>query len=241
MNQTSASRSARSRSTTSAVNPYAKRAIEGKSEHEATIGQKNSKSKYDRVNGMVENFSTPPSKSNSMNEYSNVVTNTSVVYGDNNDNSNKYNKSSHQSTKDGLTIINTKLHFNNDKQNATAMSKMIPSISTDTSSTSSLRTKSELYNIDWCNSKQVIIEGRKYKSHKTAVINQEESINLIINDSTTAKIKSAFMLLIGQNGVTSAEVFLPLPTQRAKLIENFLILVYNMKSIMVDNKKHEYR
>ena len=74
-----------------------------------------------------------------------------------------------------------------------------------------------------------------------AVPSIEKSITLILNDSTAAKIKSAFMLLIGQNGVTASKFFLPLPTQRAKLVENFLILVYNMKSMMVDNKKHEYR
>ena len=55
---------------------------------------------------------------------------------------------------------------------------------------------------------------------------------LILNKSTTAMIKTAFCLLIGQNG---------LPTQRVKFIDNFLVLICNMKYMMVDNKKHEYK
>ena len=64
---------------------------------------------------------------------------------------------------------------------------------------------------------------------------------LILNKSTTAMIKTAFCLLIGQNGPSATDVFMPLPTQRVKFIDNFLVLICNMKYMMVDNKKHEYK
>ena len=52
-------------------------------------------------------------------------------------------------------------------------------------------------------------------------------------------IKTAFCLLIGQNGPTATDVFMPLPTQRVKFVDNFLVLICNMNNGMVDNKKHE--
>jgi len=36
-------------------------------------------------------------------------------------------------------------------------------------------------------------------------------------------------------------VFMPLPTQRFKFIDNFVVLICNMNHGMVDNKKHEYK
>jgi hypothetical protein len=54
-------------------------------------------------------------------------------------------------------------------------------------------------------------------------------------------IKTAICLLIGQNGSTATDVFMPLPTQRMKFIDNFLVLICNMNHGMVDNKKHEYK
>jgi hypothetical protein len=50
----------------------------------------------------------------------------------------------------------------------------------------------------------------------------------------------AFLMLIGKNG-NEAKVFLPIPATKPKLIEGFLVMIYDLKSMMVDNKKQVYR
>ena len=235
----SSSSSARSRSTNAVNNPYNKRPKEGKSYDEETINSKKGKSSSDRVNVKKANVSTPPTMSYSNIESYNVVTNTSVIPRSNN----KNNKFTHPSTNNDSIHVNKKLHFDGDKKSPkiTKTSSNTPTDTSITSSSSSCRTKLELYAIDWHDNDQLKHEGKLYDLMTIAVPSIEKSITLILNDSTAAKIKSAFMLLIGQNGVTASKFFLPLPTQRVKLVENFLVLVYNMKSMMVDNKKHEYR
>ncbi len=47
-------------------------------------------------------------------------------------------------------------------------------------------------------------------------------------------------MLIGQNG-NEAKDFLPIPVTKPKLIEGFFVMIYNMKSMMVDNRKQVYR
>lgn len=234
----SSSSSARSRSTKAIKNPYDKRPNEGKSNEEETINSKKGKSSSDRVNFNVANVSTPPTKVNSKYESGNVVTNTLVIPRSNN----KNNKLSHQSTDNDSIHVNKKLHFDGDNK-STKITMTSSNTSTDTSITSisSCRTKLELYEIDWRDNDQLKHEGKKYDLMTTVIPSIEKSITLILNESTAAKIKAAFMLLIGQNGVTASKFFLPLPTQRAKLVGNFLVLIYNMKSMMVDDIKHEYR
>lgn len=235
----SSSSSARSRATKAIKNPYNKRPVEGKSYHENAINLKKGKSSPDRDNKKVANVSTPPTKSNSNIESYNVVTNTSVIPPRSN---NKNNKSTHQSTNNDSIHVNKKLHFDGDnKSSKITMTSSNTSTDTSITSSSSCRTKLELYNINWHDNDQLKYEGKKYDIMTVAVPSIEKSITLILNDSTAAKIKAAFMLLIGHNGVTASKFFLPLPTQRAKLVENFLVLIYNMKSMMVDNIKHEYR
>lgn len=234
----SSSSTARSRATKSVNNPYNKRPKEGKSNDESTINSKKSKSLLNRDNDNVVSVSTPPSKSNSKYECGNVVTNTSVIPSSNN----KNNKSSHQSTNIDNIHVKKKLNFDGDnKSSKVTMTSSNTSTDTSITSSSSCRTKVELYNINWLDNNQLKQEGKKYDLMTAAVPSIEKSITLILNNSTAAKIKAAFMLLIGLNGVTASKFFLPLPTQRAKLVENFLVLIYNMKSMMVDNIKHEYR
>jgi hypothetical protein len=101
--------------------------------------------------------------------------------------------------------------------------------------------KLEPYEIQWTNSEQLRNEAIKYNAPETTVLTQEYIIPLILNASTTAMIKTALCLLIGKNGTLATDVFMPLPSQRVKLIENFLVLIYDTKSMMVNNIKHEYR
>jgi hypothetical protein len=54
-------------------------------------------------------------------------------------------------------------------------------------------------------------------------------------------IKEAFAALIGKVAGSSQTAFYPLPSQRAKLVEIFLELVFNEKSMMVDTVKKLFR
>jgi hypothetical protein len=50
------------------------------------------------------------------------------------------------------------------------------------------------------------------------------------------------MLLIGKIDCSEAtKAFLPLPGSKNKLIQDFLVLIFNMKSMMVDKKEQIYR
>ena len=100
--------------------------------------------------------------------------------------------------------------------------------------------KLELHEIDWTDSKQLRNEVGKYETNNTTLLTQETIITFLLSQLTAALIKMAFLMLIGKNG-NEAKVFLPIPATKPKLIEGFLVMIYNLKSMMVDNKKQVYR
>ena len=195
-------------------------------------------------------MSTPsPIKSNSTFDHAAVVTNASIIHSHSDK---KKNKPSHivDSTK-----VKTKLDF--DEEITSKTSKHAATISNETKTTSTYSSsryelspkssnkqsnepKLEPHEIEWTNSELLRKEAMKYNVPRTTVLTQEFVITLIVNDLTTAMIKVAFCLLIGQNGDLAKQIFLPFPSQRVRLIENFLVLIYNVKSMMVDTIEHEY-
>jgi hypothetical protein len=56
-----------------------------------------------------------------------------------------------------------------------------------------------------------------------------------------ADIKVAFAALIGEVGGSAQTAFYPLSSQRAKLVESILQLVFNEKSMLVDTVKKWFR
>ena len=136
----------------------------------------------------------------------------------------------------------TKLNFD-DNSNDQDMTSKTSSSKAKTSSSkaktlyrpSKTEPKLELFAIDWTNSKLLRDESKKYDPSKKT---QEEIITVILNESSLQNIKTAFALLVGENQATTA--FMPLPLQRNKVMENFLVLIYNLKSMIVDDTEHEY-
>jgi hypothetical protein len=114
-------------------------------------------------------------------------------------------------------------------------------IPTKSSDEQSKDQKLELNNIDWTDSKQLRNEISKYTKNFHMLLTQENIVAYLLNKTTPASIKSAFYMLIGEKGAEAKKVFLPIPTQKTKLIESFLVMIYNIKSMMVDEKKQEYR
>ncbi len=70
---------------------------------------------------------------------------------------------------------------------------------------------------------------------------QESMITFLANQFKPVDIKVAFAALIGKVGGSALTAFYPLPSQRAKLLESCLELVFNEKSMLVDTIKKPFR
>jgi hypothetical protein len=66
-------------------------------------------------------------------------------------------------------------------------------------------------------------------------------ITFLANQFKPVDIKVAFVALIGKVGGSALKAFYPLPSQWAELLEHFLELVFNEKSMLVDIVKKPFR
>jgi hypothetical protein len=97
------------------------------------------------------------------------------------------------------------------------------------------------YNIDWFNSTLTKNNFLKHTSEKNLLVCQEGQLTFILDNYKTFKIKTAFADAIGKDGTDTKKTFYPLPLCKEKLISSFLELIYNGKSIIVDNSKDSFR
>ena len=227
-----------SRAKTLIVNPYDTKRSNNRGKSETADAHMQPKSQrvpdFVGVVNKIDYTKTPSPKSERVVPGSvGVVTNTSV-------HSNESKKSSTQSTKVQLTNTKRKLEFRNDSHIDTKKNGSSSKSSTKSSKKQSKEPKLELHEIDWIDRKQLQNEVGKYDTNNIILPTQDTIILFLLHESKAASIKEAFLLQIGQNG-NQAKVFLPLPATKPKLIERFLIMIYDMKSMMVDNKKQVYR
>ncbi len=66
-------------------------------------------------------------------------------------------------------------------------------------------------------------------------------ITFLASQFKPVDVKVAFAALIGKVGGSAQTVFYPLPSQRAKLVDSFLDLVFNEKSMFVDTVEKLFR
>jgi hypothetical protein len=97
------------------------------------------------------------------------------------------------------------------------------------------------YDVDWFNSMSTKNECLKYTSDKNLPVTQEEQLTFLLDKYQTSKIKTAFADAIGKVGTAARKAFYPLPHHKDKLICSFLELIYDGKSIMIDNSKDSFR
>lgn len=97
------------------------------------------------------------------------------------------------------------------------------------------------YNVDWLDSSATKTECMKHTSIKNLPDTQEGQISFLLSKFEASDIKTAFAYAVGRVGNAAREVFYPLPVRKEKLIKNFLELIFDGKSIMVDNKKDSFR
>ncbi len=101
--------------------------------------------------------------------------------------------------------------------------------------------KLAVYDIDWFDSTSTKNKCLKHTSTNNIPSTQEEQLTFCLSKKqASSDIKTAFADAIGKVGKAARKAFYPLPL-RKKLISNFLELIYNGKSIMVDNSKDSFR
>jgi hypothetical protein len=101
--------------------------------------------------------------------------------------------------------------------------------------------KLNAYAINWSDSRVTTLETIKYQKANNIEQTQERMFIFLASQFKPVDIKVAFAVLIGKVGGSVQTVFYHLPSQRAKLVESFLELVFNEKSMLVDTVKKPFR
>jgi len=108
-------------------------------------------------------------------------------------------------------------------------------------STSSVVKKKAEY-IDFCDSAQVKSECLKYtKTAAEVPIDQQTQISFLLRKFNTSAITSAFSMFIGKVAGAAPTAFFPLPSKKEELIQRFLCLIYDTKSMMIYTEEECYR
>ncbi len=97
------------------------------------------------------------------------------------------------------------------------------------------------YDVDWFDSSATKNECIKHTSIKNLPDTQEGQLTFLLGIFKTSEIKTALADAIGKVGKPARTAFYPLPLCKDKLIRSFLELIYDGKSIMVDNSKDCFR
>ncbi len=104
-----------------------------------------------------------------------------------------------------------------------------------------IHTKKEPYLIDFCNPIDVKSECLKYLPDASDLpLGQESQLTFLLNNLKVKDIQMAFIkpITIVEGAATTA--FPPMPSTKAKLVKDFLCLIYNHKSMMIDTDETSY-
>ncbi len=102
-------------------------------------------------------------------------------------------------------------------------------------------TKKEPYFIDFCNPVDVKSKCLKYLSDaRDLPLGQENQLAFLLNNLKLQDIQMAFIKLITIVGGAATTAFLPMPSTKAKLVKDFLCLIYDHKSMMINTGETSY-
>jgi hypothetical protein len=93
------------------------------------------------------------------------------------------------------------------------------------------------YKVDWFNKNECL----KHTSKNNLPVTQEEQITFLLNKYQISNTETAFADAIGKVSTAATKIFYPLPYHKDKLICSFLELIYDGKSIMIDNSKDSFQ
>ena len=97
--------------------------------------------------------------------------------------------------------------------------------------------KLNTYKFDWIDARATNVEIMKYSNADKIDQTQESKVSFLDNQFKPCDIRVVFAALIGKFGISAQAVFFPLLTHKIKLVESFLQLVFDERSMMVDNQK----
>ncbi len=94
--------------------------------------------------------------------------------------------------------------------------------------------------INWFDSAATKNEILKHLSIKNLPATQEEQLTFLLGKYPASDIKIALADTIGKVGKAARKAFYPLPLRKEKLVNKFLELIYDGKSMMIDNSKNSF-
>ena len=102
--------------------------------------------------------------------------------------------------------------------------------------------KKQAFIINFCDRDEVKIKCLKYLKHAVDLpIDQESQLTFLLNQFQARDIQASFYKLIGEVGGVAISAFSPMSSQKKKLINEFLRLIYDHKSMLIDTVAQSYR
>ncbi len=111
----------------------------------------------------------------------------------------------------------------------------------DFANLSDQHTKKEPYLIDFCDPVNVKSKCLKYLSDiRDIPLGQESQLTFLLNNLKLKDIQMAFIKLITIVGGAATTAFIPMPSKKAKLVKDFLCLIHDHKSMMINTDETSY-
>ena len=90
------------------------------------------------------------------------------------------------------------------------------------------------------NCDKVKIECLKYLKHSADIpIAQESQLTFLLNQFQVRDIQASFYKLIDKVGGVASSAFIPMSSHK-KILNEFLLLIYDHKSMLIDLDKQSY-
>ena len=172
-----------------------------------------------------------------------VVTGSPVINNTKKKKSIKHHTNTHQSSSGDTSSVARKLESDKTTTKVLKNKKKRSSKSLSRGDTSS-KTPPQLmlcaHQMDWTNSIVTRTEIRKYPNTDHIDETQEAILPYLLNKFKPNDIKTSFAALISKSN-SNTESYYPLPLVKAKLIESFVELILDTKSMMVSSSKKPSR
>jgi hypothetical protein len=100
----------------------------------------------------------------------------------------------------------------------------------------------EPYLIDFTNPEDVKAESIKYLNNPANLpLSQVNQLSFLVNKFKAQDLKMALVKLITIVGGLAPKAFHPIPTTKAGIVKDFLHLIFDHKSMMIDTAENSYR
>ena len=101
--------------------------------------------------------------------------------------------------------------------------------------------KLNAYEFDWIDAGDTNVEIMKYSNADKIDRTQEIKVSFLANQFKPCDIRVACAALIGKVGISAQAAFFLLPAHKLKVVESYLQLVFDERTMMADNQKKTFR